>query len=83
MIFNVKFWTALKAAQQVIAQRDDRSLAALLDRQERSYAAISGLARRMCDEGHLDDTFVGRSGERVTLGGAIVHVVLHDAEYHM
>ena len=47
MIFNVPFWTAFLAGQpadgghSADAQPDDRSLAALSDRHERSYAAFA------------------------------------------
>ncbi len=81
MIFNVEFWTALMAEQPVDAQREDRSLAALVDRHERSYATFATFARRVRDEQHLDDTFVDHFGGRMTFGGAIIHVVLHDAEH--
>ncbi|MDP9354920.1 MAG: DinB family protein [Chloroflexota bacterium] len=78
MIFNVEFWTASMAEQPVDAQREDRSLAALVDRHERSHATFT---RRIRDEQHLDDTFVDHFGGRMTFGGAIIHVVLHDAEH--
>ncbi len=81
MIFNVEFWTASMAEQPVDAQREDRSLAALVDRHERSYATFATFARRVRDEQHLDDTFVDHFGGRMTFGGAIIHVVLHDAEH--
>ncbi len=78
MIFNVEFWTANMAGQPVDAQRNDRSLAAMTERHERSYAAFAALARRVCAEGSLDDTFVDHFGGRMTFGGAVLHVVLHD-----
>ena len=81
MIFNVEFWTAVMAGQPADAQRDDRSLGALTERHERSYAAFAALARRVRDEQRLDDTFVDHFGGRMTFGGAIVHVALHDAEH--
>jgi uncharacterized damage-inducible protein DinB len=81
MIFNVEAWTGLMAGQQVIVQRDDRSLAALIDGHERSNGAFSTLARRMREERRLDETFVDHFGEAMTFGGAIVHVVLHNAEH--
>src|SRR5918998_3272743 len=58
MIINVGFWTALMAGQPVDAQRVDRSLVALIELHERSYAAFATLARRGCDEQRLDETFV-------------------------
>ena len=81
MIFNVEFWTAVMAGQPVDAQRDDRSLAALVDHHERSYAAFATFARRMRDEQRLDDTFVDHFGGPMTFGGTILHVVLHNAEH--
>lgn len=81
MIFNVEFWTALMAAQPVDAQRDDRSPAALIERHERSYATFATLSRRVRDEQRLDDTFVDHFATRMTFGGAIIHVVLHNAEH--
>lgn len=80
-IFNVGFWTAVMAGQPADAQRDDRSLAALVDRHERSYAAFAAFARRVRDEQRLDDTFVDHFGGRMTFGAAVLHVVLHDAEH--
>ncbi len=81
MIFNVEFWTASMAGQPVDAQRDDRSLAALVDPHERSYAAFAAFARRVRDEQRLDNTFVDHFGGRMTFGGAIIHVALNDAEH--
>jgi uncharacterized damage-inducible protein DinB len=81
MIFNVAFWTGLMVGQPVDAQGDDRSVAALIDRHERSYAAFATLARRVRDEQRLDDTFVDHFDTHMTFGGAILHVVLHNAEH--
>ena len=81
MIFNVEFWTGLMVGQPVDAQRDDRSLAVLIDRHERSYAAFAALARRVRDEQRLEDTFVDHFDTHMTFGGAIIHVVLHNAEH--
>ncbi len=81
MIFNVEAWTAVMAERPVDAPRDDRSLPALIQRHERSHATFATFARRVRDEQRLDDTFVDHFGRRMTFGGAIVHVVLHDAEH--
>jgi len=81
MISNVEFWTGLMAGQPVDAQRDDSSWAALIDRQDNSYAAFATLARLARDDERLDDTFVDHFGSRMTFGGAIIHVVLHNAEH--
>jgi uncharacterized damage-inducible protein DinB len=81
MIFDVGSWTASMAERPVDARRDDRSLAALTERHERSYATFVTVARRVRDEQRVDDTFVDRFGGRMTFDGAIIHVVLHDAEH--
>ena len=81
MIINVGFWTALMAGQPVDAQRVDRSLVALIELHERSYAAFATLARRGRDEQRLDETFVDHYAARKSFGGTIIHVVLHNAEH--
>ena len=77
-IFNVEAWTASMVGQPVGARRDDRSLAALIDRHERAYAVFATFSRRVRDEQRLDDAFVDDFGGQMTFGGAILHVVLHD-----
>jgi uncharacterized damage-inducible protein DinB len=81
MICNVEFWTGLMAGQPIDAQHNDRTLAALIDRHERSYIDFAILARRVRDEQRLEDTFVDHFDTHMTFGGAIVHVVLHNAEH--
>ena len=81
MIVNVGFWTALMTEQPVNPQRDDRSLVALSDRHERSYATFATVARWVRDEQRLDDTFVDHYAARKSFGGTIIHVVLHNAEH--
>ena len=81
MIVNVGFWTALMTGQPVDTERDDRSLAALIDRHERSYATFAAVARQFRDERRLEDTFVDHYAARKSFGGTILHVVLHNAEH--
>ena len=81
MIFNIAFWTSLMTEQPVDEQRDDRSLAALIDRHERFYATFATLARQFRDEQRLDDTFIDHYDARKSFGGTILHVVLHNAEH--
>ena len=81
IIYYVAFWTALMTEQPVPGQRDDRSLTALFDRHERSYASFAPLARQVRDEQRLEDTFVDHYAERMTFGGGILHVILHNAEH--
>jgi uncharacterized damage-inducible protein DinB len=81
IIFNIGFWTALMTAQSVDKQRDDRSLAALINRHERAYETFATLARQFRDERRLDDTFIDHYDARKSFGGTILHVVLHDADH--
>lgn len=85
MIFNTAFWTGLMVGQSLAPrehyERVENSLAALEKRHERDWSAFAAVARQVRDEGRLDDTFVDHWGERPTLGGAVVHVVLHNAEH--
>jgi uncharacterized damage-inducible protein DinB len=81
IIVNIAFWTGLMTGQPVDEERDDRSLAALIDRHERFYTAFANLARRSRDEERLDDTFIDHYEARKSFGGTILHVVLHNAEH--
>jgi uncharacterized damage-inducible protein DinB len=81
MIFNVEAWTASMLGQPIDRSRNDRSLAALRDRHERAYATFADFARRMRDERRLDDTFVDHADWRNSFGGAIAHVILHNAQH--
>jgi uncharacterized damage-inducible protein DinB len=87
MIFNVPFWTAFLAGQpadggySADAQPEDRSVAALTDHHERSYAAFAAAARRLRDEQRLGETFLDHYGVRKSFGGTILMVVEHNAEH--
>lgn len=88
MIFNVPFWSAFLEGGQPAdggysadAQPDDRSLAALIDHHERSYAAFATVARRLRDEGRLDETFVDHYAVPKSFGGTILMVVGHNTEH--
>jgi uncharacterized damage-inducible protein DinB len=80
-IFNIQAWTAEMLGLPLDAQRDRNSPDDLIDRHARAWTVFADAARRLREEGRLDDTFVDEMGERMTFGGAIVHVVLHDAEH--
>ena len=81
MIINIAFWTALMTEQPAYEERDERSVAALIDRHECSYATLATLARRLRDEQRLNVTFIDHYDARKSFGGTIVHVVLHNAEH--
>jgi uncharacterized damage-inducible protein DinB len=81
VIFNIAFWTALMTEQPVDERRDGRSVTALIDRHERSYAIFASLARHLRDEQRLEDTYIDHYDARKSFGGTILHVVLHNAEH--
>ena len=81
VIYNIAFWTALMTEQPVDELRDDRSVTALIDRHERSYATFASLARQFRDEQRLGDTYIDHYDARKSFGGTILHVVLHNAEH--
>jgi uncharacterized damage-inducible protein DinB len=53
----------------------------LIDEHERSYAEFAALARRMRDEGRLDETFVDWYGWPKTVGGTILNVAVHNERH--
>jgi uncharacterized damage-inducible protein DinB len=81
MIVNIAFWTGLMTEQPADDEQDERSLAALIDRHERSYATFATLARRLRDERRLNGTFIDHYDARKSFGGTILHVVLDNAEH--
>lgn len=82
LIFVVAFWTTLMAGQPATWERQvHRSIAELIERHDRFYATFATFARRMRDERRLDDTFVDHFGGQMTFGGAVLHVILHNAEH--
>ena len=84
LIFVVDFWTTLMAGQPATWERHaQRSIAELIERHARFYATFATVARRMRDEQRLDDTFVDHFDGQMTFGGAVLHVVLHNAEHRV
>lgn len=81
VILNTDFWTGLMLGQPIDYKRDPSSLETLFTDHERSHAAFAALARRIRDEGRLEDTFTDHYESQMTYGGAILHVILHNAEH--
>lgn len=85
VVYVIDFWTRMMAGQPAEHDRRtlryDRSIPALIERHARFHAAFADLARRVRDEGRLDDTFVDHFGLRPSLGGAIVQVIEHNVEH--
>lgn len=78
VIFNIEAWSDLMVAQPMETPSPDRSLAALTTRYERAGDAFMALARRLRDEGRLDETFTDAYDGEVRYGAGIVHVTLHN-----
>jgi uncharacterized damage-inducible protein DinB len=81
MIFNIEAWTDVIEEQPIQAVHGVLSVAALREWHDRAYDEFAVLARRVRDEGRMEDLFVDSYGERLRYGGAIVHVILHNAEH--
>jgi uncharacterized damage-inducible protein DinB len=88
MIGNVEVWTDLmlgRAARAgTPADPDMVSIAGLLERHDRASAEFHALARRITDDGRLDDRWtdvLDRPPTQKTYGGAIAHVITHDMHH--
>ncbi|HEX5499170.1 MAG TPA: DinB family protein [Thermomicrobiales bacterium] len=81
MISAVRFWTAAMTGQPEEMREDERALAVLSEEHERSYAAFAALARRMHDEGRMDETFIDWYGWPKSIGGTILNVPLHNERH--
>jgi len=80
--FNIEFWTRIASGQPTDGiERDKGSIETLTARHEAAHHTFAAFARRMRDEGRLDDTFVDHFGGNVTFAGVIVHVVQHNADH--
>jgi uncharacterized damage-inducible protein DinB len=77
----INFWNELMAGVPIPSQSDERSIDAMAENYERSFATFATFARRIRDEDRLDHTFVDDEGSDLTFGSTIVHVILHDAQH--
>lgn len=83
MIWNHEFWSRLMEGELISEEPEEtgRVIAALSDDFERRFQAFAELARRLRDEGRLEDTFVDHWDVRKSMGGTILAVTQHDAEH--
>ena len=81
MIFNVGSWTAVMAGRPPDSFNEDLSVAALLERHERSYATFAELARTLQAEQRLDEHFSDFYDYPQSFGGTILHVVEHNHQH--
>ena len=72
------------ADQSMDPSGDDHSLAALAERQDRSYQEFATCARRINAERRLEETFLDPWTDFPTprpYGSTIVHVILHNQQH--
>jgi uncharacterized damage-inducible protein DinB len=87
IIFNIPFWSAFLEGRSTDGvysadnQPEDRSIAALIDHHESSYAAFAAIVRRLRDENRLGEVYADHYGVKKTFGGTILMVNQHDAEH--
>jgi uncharacterized damage-inducible protein DinB len=84
MIRNIEVWTDLMMERSVHPASDHVSASQLLARLERSYAEFSVFARKMENEGQLNELWTDVLDEPPTqksFGGAIGHVITHNMHH--
>mgnify|MGYP001463968577 CR=1 FL=1 len=81
MIPNPAFWNGLMTGQPVEIALNAPSIAGLIAAQKRYFGDFAAIARRLRDEGALDDIYVDHYGVRKSMSGTILMVVLHNTEH--
>lgn len=82
VIFNIEAWTGGLQGEPEITQDESRlSLDELRTWHERSFLAFAAFARDLRDSGRMDETLVDEDGHEMSLGGGILHVVIHNLEH--
>jgi uncharacterized damage-inducible protein DinB len=82
MLFAVELWTMLMdGGERYEIPRDRGSIQELRDRHERVYAAFATLARRLHDEGCLNDTFIDHHDYPQEIGATILQVSMHNQQH--
>ncbi len=84
MISNIEVWTDLMMERPVRRNSAQDSVSQLLDRLETSYAEFAQYARRIENEGRLDDLWtdvLDKPPAQKSFGGAIGHVITHNMHH--
>jgi uncharacterized damage-inducible protein DinB len=82
MITTVNFWTRRMSGEPAMPDRDSRCpIAELIELHERYHAAFATLARRVHDDGRLDETFNDHYGYSQSLGATVIQVMHHNAQH--
>ena len=78
MIFAKEVWVAAVRKQPIGDAEPDKSLPAMLKRQDRAFLEFAEVVRQVRDEGRWDEEFedaLCEPPERFTFGGMIAHVI--------
>lgn len=84
MIGNIETWKRLMAGEPTERAARDTAIAGLIAWHECAAAEFAAFARRIVDEGRLDELWLDRLDNPPTAksyGGAIAHVILHDMHH--
>ena len=86
LVGNVRIWTDLMAGTPRVVDRSWRDLSVdeLIARHDAAAADFAALARRIRDEGRLDEEWIDTLDDpptAKTYGGAIAHVLTHDMHH--
>ncbi|HLI51847.1 MAG TPA: DinB family protein [Thermomicrobiaceae bacterium] len=85
MIYVIDFWSGWMSGRPVehdrTTQQYGRSVAALAEGHARYQANFASLARRIRDEGRMDETFIDHFGVRQSLGATIMQLYNHNAQH--
>src|SRR5829696_2830827 len=87
MIGNARTWTDLMNDAPIVrsdSEWEGLSVEDFIERHEAAYADFAALARRIRDEGRLDEFWIDRLDEppaEKTYGGAIAHVITHNMHH--
>lgn len=85
MIATIPFWHGLMTGQRIDPRREGQrhagSIATLSAFHSDVHEAFTDFAIRARNENRLDETFEDHWGERPTIGGTILQVILHNTEH--
>ena len=77
----VAYWTGQMTGEAPAPPPAEASIDALVAWHRRAHAAFAVAARRVCDEGRLDETFRDGYDYPQSRGGTILQVVAHGAQH--
>jgi uncharacterized damage-inducible protein DinB len=83
LVWNIEFWARLMVGERMSEEPDQTglSLKTLGDHYERNFEGFAALARRLRDEGRLEETYLDHWNVRKSMGGTILQVLLHASEH--